>query len=93
MGLTNGFKPESWVLTGVEHEWGGLSWSMDSVVIGKLGNQNPVIPVILSLVNKEAKELLNFLVDALDLAVCLQVVGCGGCDFNSECLTETPHEV
>ena len=23
--LTNGIEPESWVLTGVEHEWGGLS--------------------------------------------------------------------
>ena len=38
---------------------------MDSVIIGKLGNQNPVIPVILPLVNKEAKELLDFLVDAV----------------------------
>ena len=37
-GLTNGFESESWVLTGVEHERGGLSQSMDSVVIGKFGN-------------------------------------------------------
>ena len=66
---------------------------MDSVVIGKLGNQSPVIPVILPLVNKEVKELLDFLVDVLSLAICLRVVGRGGCDFNSECLAETPHEV
>ena len=66
---------------------------MDSVIIGKLGNRNPVIPVMLSLVHKEVKELLNFLVDTLSLAVCLWVVGHGGCNFNSECLTETLHEV
>ena len=37
-GLMNGFESESWVLTGVEHERGGLSRSVDSVVIGKFGN-------------------------------------------------------
>ena len=54
---------------------------MDLVAIGKFGNQDPVIPVVLSLVHKEVKELLNFLVDALGLAVCLRVVGHGGCNF------------
>ena len=92
-GLTNGFKSKLWVLTGVEHEWGGLSRSVDAVVIGRLGNLNPVIPVVLSLVHKEAKELLNFLVNVLGLAVCLRVVSCGCCDFNSEYLAETSHEV
>ena len=52
---------------------------MDLVVIGKLGNQNPVIPVVLPLVNKEAKELLDFLVDALGLAICLRVADVTGC--------------
>ena len=66
---------------------------MDSVVLGKFGNQNPVIPVILSLVHKEVEELLNLLVDTLGLAVCLWVVGHGGSDFHSEYLTKTSHEV
>ena len=47
----------------------------------------------LSLVHKEAKELLNFLVDAHGLAVCLRVVSHGRCNFNSEYLAETLHEV
>ena len=59
---------------------------MDSVIIGEFSNQNPVMPVILSLVHKEVDELLNLLVDTLSLAVCLRVVGCGGHDFNSEYL-------
>ena len=46
-GLTNGFKSTAQILAGIEHEWGGLS----SVVIGKFGNQNPVVPVMLSLVH------------------------------------------
>ena len=65
---------------------------MDLVIIGKFGNQNPVVPVILSLVYKEAEELLDLLVDVFSLAVCLRVVGRGGCNFNSKYLTETLHE-
>ena len=91
--LMNGFKSKLWILASIEHERGGLSQSMDLVVIGEFGNQNPVVPVILSLVHKEAEELLDLLVDMVSLAIHLQVVGHGGYDFNSKYLAKTPHEV
>ena len=89
----NGFKYKPQILAGIKHEQGGLSQSMDSVIIGKFGNQNPVILVILSLVHKKVEELLDFLVDMFGLAIHLQVVGCGGHNFNPEYLAQTLHEV
>ena len=66
---------------------------MDSVIVGEFGYREPVVPVVLPLVYKEAQELLNFLVDTFRLAVCLWVVGCQGRNFNPKYLAESSHEV
>ncbi len=71
----NQFKSQSGVLASIKHEWGGLCQGMDPVVVGKLSDRDPFVPVILSLINKELKELFNFLVDVFGLPVCLWVVG------------------
>ena len=56
-------------------EWGGLCQGMNLVIVGKLSDRDPFVPVILSLINKESKELFDFLVDTFSLPVCLWVVG------------------
>src|SRR6266481_1157607 len=66
---------------------------MDLVVVGKLSDRDPFVPVVLSLINEESKELFDFLVDMFGLPVCLWVVGGRCCDFDPKELTESPHEV
>ena len=53
------------------------------VVVLELGHGQEVIPVILSLIDEEAKVLLQLLVGSLSLSVRLWVVGSGGCDANA----------
>jgi len=62
------------------------------IVVGKFSDRDPFIPIILSLIGKEAEELLDFLIDMLSLSIRLQVVihGCG--HFNTKDLTESMHE-
>ena len=66
---------------------------MDPVVVGKLGNRDPFVAVILLLIDKESKELFNFLIDMFSLSICLRVVGHRHCDFDPKELTESLHEV
>ena len=76
------------------HGWAIMSCgSRDSKTHGFCYTQGSLLPVVLSLVHKEAKELLDFLADMLGLAVCLWVISRGCCNFNSEYLAETPHKV
>ena len=89
----NQFKSQSGILTGVEHEQGGLGRGMNPVIVNKLGDGGPIVPVVLSLVDEEPKELFNLLVDMFGLAIWLQVVCHRGCDFDSEDLAEAMHEV
>ena len=49
------------------------------IVVLKFHIGEEVIPVVLSLVNEETKELFQFLVDPLRLSVTLGVVCGGGC--------------
>ena len=65
---------------------------MDSVIVGELGYQDPLIPVILSLVDEELEELFDLLVDMLSLAISLWVIGCRCGNLDSEYLTESTHE-
>ena len=65
---------------------------MNSIIVGKFGNQDPFIPIILSLIDKELEELLNLLFDMFGLSVCLQVVSCGHSHFNTKDLAESTHE-
>src|SRR6266481_2137587 len=66
---------------------------MDLVIVGELSDRDPFIPVILSLIYEELKELFDFLVDTFSLSICLWVVGRRCCDFDPKELTESPHEV
>jgi hypothetical protein len=43
---------------------------MDMVVVLELGHRQKVIPVVLSLVDEDAKILLQLLVDSFSLSVC-----------------------
>jgi len=49
-------------------------------------------PIILSLVGEESEILFQFLVDLFHLSITLWVVGCGGCQLNSEQPVEFPGE-
>ncbi len=61
-------------MTAVEHHEGTLACrAMDSVVVGKLGEWKPVASVSLSIIDKDPKVFLDFLVDVLCLAICLWV--------------------
>ena len=66
---------------------------MDLVIVGKLGFRDPLIPVVLSLVDEKLEELFNLLVDMLSLAVSLRVIGCRCGNLDSEYLTECAHEL
>src|SRR6266481_5746407 len=66
---------------------------MDLVIVGELSYQDPLVPVVLSLVDKEPEELFNLLVDTLGLAISLQVIGCRCGNLDSEYLTESAHEL
>src|SRR6266481_3235573 len=66
---------------------------MDSVVVGKLGYRDPLVPVILLLVDEEPEELFDLLVDMLSLVVTLRVIGCRCSNLDSKYLTESAHEL
>ena len=42
---------------------------MNPVIVGKLSDRDPFVPVVLSLINEESKELFDFLVDTFSLSV------------------------
>lgn len=54
-------------------------------------NGEPVDPVVLSLGDEEAQELLYFLVLALNFAVAFRVVGGGQAGLNTKALVESTH--
>ena len=65
---------------------------MDMVVILEFRKRKQLGPVVLSLVDKETKVLLQFLVYPLCLTIPLWVVSCGSRQFNSENSIEFPSE-
>ena len=62
------------------------------VVILEFRKRKQLGPVVLSLVDKETKVLLQFLVYPLCLTIPLRVVSCGSRQFNSEDSIEFPSE-
>jgi hypothetical protein len=54
------------------------------VVVLEFGEGEEIYPVILSLTDEKPKVLLEFLIDAFRLSISLRVVGCSGCDLNTE---------
>jgi len=65
-----------------------LSGRMDLVVILEFCKWQEPHPIILSLVGEESEILFQFLVDPFHLSITLRVVGCGGCQLNSEQLLD-----
>ena len=54
------------------------------VIILELHEREEVIPVILPLINKEAEELLQFLIHSFHLSISLGVVRGSSCQLNSK---------
>ena len=65
------FKTHSGVSPRIKHEWGLLSRRVYVVVVLELGKWQQFLPVILSLVDKQSKILLELLVDMFSLSVAL----------------------
>ena len=57
---------------------------VDMIVILELCKREEVVPIVLSLINKEAEELLQLLIDPFHLSISLGVVCGGGCQLNSK---------
>jgi len=68
----------------VKEERRVLSGGMNLVVILEFHEWQEPHPIILSLVGEEPEILFEFLVDPFCLSITLRVVGCGGCQLNSE---------
>jgi len=67
-----------------------LSGRMNLVVILEFCKWQQPHPIILSLVGEESEISFQFLVDQFHLSISLRVVGCGGCQPNSEQPVEFP---
>jgi hypothetical protein len=57
---------------------------MDMVVVLELGHRQEIIPVILSLVDEDAKILLQLLVDSFGLPIRLRVVCSRSCNSDRQ---------
>ena len=68
----------------IEEERRVLSGRVNLVVILEFHEWQEPHPIILSVVDEESEILFQFLVDPFRLSITLQVVGCGGCQFNPE---------
>ena len=62
------------------------------VVVGKLGDAEPVNPITLVMVDVETQVLLQLLVHPFRLTVCLWMVCCGHGGFNSQRLEQRPEQ-
>ena len=78
------FGAQAGVLACVEFEGGVVGGSVDVVIVCKLGNWQPVGPIVLVVVNEHTEVGLNFLVDMLCLAIGLWMVGGGRGKANSK---------
>lgn len=64
-------------VTSIEYHEGALACqAVDVVVVSELSEWEPVAPVGLSVVNKDAKILFDFLVNVLGLSIGLWVKHC-----------------
>ena len=71
------------MLACVQHEWGLACGQMDMVVILELSHGKEIIPIILPFIHKEAKVLLQLLVDMFGLTICLWVIDSRGYNANA----------
>ncbi len=75
------------------HEQGLSCHAVNSVVVGELGEWEPVAPVGLSVIDKDPEILLNFLVDSFHLSIGLWVKSHGGILHDVEHLVKFFHEL
>ena len=66
---------------------------LDQVVLLKLSHRKGFVPIILALVGEQANILLELLVDALGLAIGLQVIGRRSCELDPEDVIQFASEV
>jgi hypothetical protein len=81
------------VLPGVKSEWSLTGGRVDSVVVGKFCNGEPLHPVILVMVDEDAEVLLDLLVDLLCLSIHQRVECHGEVCLNPEEQIEFSHEL
>ena len=87
------FEAHSRVTTAVEHERGLLHGGVGVVIVRELAEGEELVPVVLSFVHEEAKELFELLVNTFGLAVRLRVVCGGRREFDAEEVIEFASEV
>src|SRR5277367_2769699 len=78
----SGFKSHTRYSAGVQKKQNFAGCGMDVIVVLEFRKGEQFIPVILLLINKDSKVLLQFLIDSLRLSVTLRVVSGGSRQFN-----------
>ncbi len=75
------------------HEQAFACGAVDPVVMRELCERQPIGPIVLSVVNKDAEVLLDLLVNSFGLAICLRMPGgrCVGHDVEQS--VELLHEL
>jgi len=79
-------------MSSVKEERRVLSGRMNLVVILEFCEWQESHPIILPLIGEKMEILFQFQVDPFCLSISLRVVGCGGCQLNSEQPVEFPGE-
>jgi hypothetical protein len=64
------------MLAPVQVEWCLVCATVNFIVVAELSQGKPLRPVILSIIDEEAKVLFNLLVKSLCLTIGLWVIGC-----------------
>ena len=77
----------------VDQKRNGLCRRMDMVVVLKFREREEFVPVVLTLRSEYADELLQFLVHAFGLSVCLWVVCRRGCHADAQKFIKFAHEL
>ena len=66
------------------HEGRLVSGRLNLVVVGELGQRQPLSPVILVMVDEDAQVLFNLLIDAFSLSIHLEVISYERIVFNTQ---------
>ncbi len=86
-------RDDSGILSVQYHERAFLRGAVDVIVMRELSQQEPVTPVGLSVIDKDAEELLHFLVDSFCLSVGLRVEHHGGVQGDVKHSVEFSHKL
>src|SRR5215471_8538136 len=72
-----------WVLSVIENERGLLVSGVRGIIVGKLGDRKPILPVVLMEIDEYSKVLFDCLIHPFSLSISLRVVSSGGILFDS----------